>query len=201
MKKYLILSAMLAAIVLLGTGCMGTGGAGSPQSTEAPVVYKSVDEFKSGIAAMKGADSEDTHALKTMDSYYVPAVLPKDSKLVAIKAASFFVRVQYSFGAVDPKTYENQFELVWYRNNNGTDYMNKLASDGNTYDQVKGANDIAYLVTKAKVRSETDENATIDYCQIVYWAQESQAFMAAVPLTFTHDDIIKYCVAQKAVIG
>jgi hypothetical protein len=201
LKKYLILSALLATIVLLCTGCLGTGGSGSPQSTEAPVVYNSVDEFKSGIATIKGSDGEDTHALKTMDSYYVPTELPQDAKLVTIKAASFYVRVQYSFGTVDPKSYENQYELVWYRNNNGTDYMNKLANDGNTYDQIKGANDVTYMVTKAKVRSETDENATVDFCQIVYWAQESQAFMAAVPLTFTHDDIVKYCVAEKAVIS
>ena len=201
MKKFILIPTLLLVVCFVFTGCMGTGGAGSnPQPSESSVVYNTVEEFKTGIAAMKASDAADEHALKTIDSYYTLKELPQDAKVVGVKVASFFVRVQYTFGKQEPQTFENKIDLIWYRNTNGTNYINKISSDGNTYDEVKGK-DLTYLVTKAKVKSETDPNATRDYCQIVYWSQDSQAYMAAVPLSFTHDDILKYCIAQKATVG
>ena len=34
-------------------------------------------------------------------------------------------------------------------------------------------------------------------CQVVFWEYEGNAFNCVVPITFTKEDITKYCVAQE----
>lgn len=196
MKKALILTAVLAITILVFAGCSGMDLSGAqPQPTETPLSYDSTDALTQAVDAQKTSTDADTHKLATLDHYYGFKTLPQDTKISGIKVLSFAVRVQYTFGQTSDSSYDNRMELVWYRDTTGTDYMSKVSSDPSV--TLMQGGDIAYYKAVAKAQDPADSQKTIDYCQIVYWAQDNQAYMAAVPLGFTEDDIRKYCVAQQ----
>lgn len=196
MKKVLILCAILALAVLVLAGCTGMNLSGAqPQPTETALSYDSADALTQAVDAQKTSADADTHKLAALDHYYGIQSLPQDAKISGLKVLSFAVRVQYTFGQTSDSSYDNRMELVWYRDTTGSDYMGKVSSDPSVT-LMQGGN-IAYYKAVAKAQDPADSQKTIDYCQIVYWAQDNQAFMAAVPLGFTEDDIRKYCVAQQ----
>ncbi len=199
MKKLLALTVVLSLCVFALVGCVGmdfTGTGQQPQPTESAAAYADESAFAQAVADQKkAADGADEHNLKGVEHYYGFKVLPDNAKAAGVKALSFAVRVQYAFGETHERDFENQMELVWYRNTNGTEFMSKVSED-TTAKQISG-DGTTYVRTVAKALVAENSQETFDYCQIVYWSQDDQAFMAALPMSFTEDDIRTYCVAEK----
>ncbi len=197
MKKILALTTVLSLCILALAGCVGMDftGTGQPQPTESAAAYTDESAFARAVADQKASDGADEHNLKGVEHYYVFKKLPDQARTTGVKALSFAVRVQYAFGETRERDFENQMELVWYRNTSGTEYMSKVSEDP-TAKQISG-DGMSYVRTVAKALVAENSQETFDYCQIVYWSQDDQAFMAALPMSFTEDDIRTYCVAEK----
>lgn len=193
MKKYCLLGIVAIVTALVLTGCMPTGA--QPQPTETAVIYDSTDALAKAVDAQKSGNADDAHKLAALDHYYGFQTQPQGAKIDSIKVLSFAVRVLYTFGPTAEDTYDNRMELVWYRDTTGSEYISKVAADTTLTTITVGQ--VTYYKSVAKVKVAENSSETKDYCQIIYWSQDNQGYMAAVPLGFTDQDIGKYCVAQQ----
>ena len=195
-KKYCLLGLVSMVAILTLTGCMPMNLSGAqPQPTETAVVYDSTDALAKAVEAQKSGDGEDNHGLAALDHYYGFHTLPQGAKIDSIKVLSFAVRVLYTFGPTTEDTYDNRMEMVWYRDTTGTEFISKVAQNATLTTLKQG--DITYYRSVAKVKVAEDSDESMDYCQIVYWSQEDRAYMAAVPMGFSDEDIGTYCQAQQ----
>lgn len=212
MKKVigLVLLVMLVSVSL--TGCFGMGGYGQPEATVPPQKeYKTIDELAAAVSSAKADESAtDAENLKGLASYYVPEVLPDGAELQYIKVSADAVRIGYSFGPTNDLDYNNQIELVWYRNAKADTFLSDRAQSIGAYDTLE-LGGISYMhtlptfqfITTAEPGSTAEATPTPragTYCQFLFWAQEDAAFLCAVPLAFTNDDIGKYCKAKKVTL-
>jgi hypothetical protein len=210
-KKIIIMTALIITAAVALTGCFDMSSLSGTSATTAPIkekTFKSVDELTSAVATIKAdTAATDEEGLKTLTYYYVMKALPEGAKISYVKVAKDVVRVGYEFGAASDETFDNKMELIWYRNQSADSFLTDVAKNLGTYDTIS-ANGIDYLhatptiqftVTNAPdstaLATPTPRSAT--YCQFVYWVQDKVAYMAAVPLSFTKDDIGKYCVPEK----
>ena len=182
----------LAGLMVMLAGCV-------PGMEDVPVETQLTLSDPADLPAEKAkAGSDDAYDLGGLDCYYDFATLPEGAALESLKVAKSVTRAAHTFGPTTEDSYENRMELVWYRSQQGNDFMTDVAANGE-YQTVAGP-DLHYLTRTVQAKSSTDPDKTIDYCKLVYWAQDNRAFMAVVPLTFTDDDITRYCVAQQIAV-
>lgn len=211
LKKYIILPALALAVCLALTGCFGmSGNPFAPQPTAPPEKqYKSIDEFRQAVTAAKAdANAADPEGLKTLTYYYELKSPPEGAKVDYVKVSTTAVRVKYSFGSTAQTSFDNQIEIVWYRNQKSSDFLNSVMQNTANYDSFNSGGvdyvhvtpDFQFIVTPAPgdTAVATPTPTTEKYCQFVYWGQGDDAFMSAVPLGFTKDDVGKYCQGVKA---
>ena len=195
--KGVVLVAVMVAAGLALTGCMGMGSGGEVP-TETPIVLTDPAALPAEIAKVTGDDkAADPYGLKGLDQYYIPKTFPDGAKLKDIRVSPSVVRVSYTFGATKENSYDNQMEIAWYRKLEGAQYMTNVGTSGSQYKELASPDGVRYLTTTAKAQSPTDSASSFDYCRIVHWSQDGKAFLAAVPVGFTDEDVLKYCVAQQ----
>ncbi len=178
----------VALLVLPLAGCMD---ANTPMETQ--LVLTDPAELAAEKAA---ADTQsDTYGLVDLEYYYDFTALPDGAELGELKIANSVTRISYTFGPTSDDSYENKMELVWYRAAQGSSFISDIAANGD-YRTLEG-DGVQYLVRTIQAQSPEDVNKAIDFSQLVFWAQDSHAFLAAVPLSFTDEDILHYCVAKE----
>lgn len=212
-KKTIIIMMLLLVVSTALTGCFGMGGDpyGAPQFSPPPQKeFKSVEELAKAVLVAKASASADETDLKSLEYCYGFKALPQGAAVSSIKVSGDVVRVSYSFGPSATDSYDNQMEIAWYRKANVETFLNDMAKVLVDYDTVSVGGmdylhkvpDVSVIVTAApgSTASAAPTPITVKYCQLVYWVQDSVAFMAAMPLGFTKEDIGKYCAAQKITI-
>lgn len=211
-KKFIILPALVLAAVLSLTGCFANFGGAAPNPTNPPEkAYNSVDDFKKAVAEAKANTAAlDEENLKGLEYYYDLKAVPDGAKLNYIKVSAQAVRVSYTFGEVTDESFDNRIEIAWYRTVQTGKYLSDIVSRTAEYDSLK-LNDIDYIHTTPDIQfivtpapgdtaAATPTPKTEKYCQFLYWVQDDAAFMAAVPLGFTSEDIGKYSVGAKVAL-
>ncbi len=187
-KTLLVVVLMVALLVLPLAGCM---------ETETPMETQLVLTDPGELAAEKAAvdTQNDSFGLADLEYYYDFTALPDGAELAELKIANSVTRISYTFGPTSDESYDNKMELVWYRAAQGSNFINDIAANGD-YRALQG-DGVQYLVRTIQAQSPEDVNKAMDYSQLVFWAQDSHAFLAAVPLSFTDEDILRYCVAKE----
>lgn len=209
-KKYIVIPVMIIMVSLFFTGCFDTGMfQPAPETTRPPEKeFKTVEELAKAVAAAKAdTAAADDQGLKDLSGYYLLKTAPEGATISYIKVSAQAVRVGYTFGAKTAESFDNQMELVWYRKVNTASYIGDaqktmLESDtivSGTMQYLRTVPMVNVLVspTPGTSAEATPTPKTQKYCQFVYWVQDNSAFVSAVPLGFTNDDISKYCVASK----
>lgn len=206
-KKYLIIPIMILLVSIVFTGCFGSGF-GAPEQTPPPEKeYKSIEELSAAVASAKAdASATDEVNLKSLASLYLLKNPPDGAAVSTIKISSQAIRVGYEFGTTVEDGFDNQIQIIWYRNANVASFISDAQKTMVEYDEIKSGNmqylriapDVQLTVTAAPGSTAEAQPTpkTAKYCQFVYWVQDNGAFMAAVPLNFTDEDIGKYCVAS-----
>ena len=208
-KRFLIIPAVMLAAAFALSGCFADFGGAQPQQTNPPEkIYRSVDEFTKAVAAAKAdTAAPDVENLKGLTRYYDLKELPEGATLDYIKVSTVAVRVAYKFGETSDESFDNKTELVWYRSVSTSDYLSNVVKGLTDYDtlSLNGAEylhtipDISYAVTPepGDTAAATPTPRVEKYCQFLHWVKDDAAFMCAVPLGFTNEDIGKYCVGEK----
>lgn len=211
-KRLIVVPILLLLVCATASGCfdMGSGPFAQPNPTNPPEKqYKSIDELTKAVTAAKDDTSAaDVENLKTLTYCYGLKTLPDGAKVSNVKVSSEAAIVGYSFGQTNENNFDNQIQIVWYRNKDTTQFLGQVASTYTNYSSTSSGGidylyinpDIQIAVTpdpSADVAAPTPTPLSTKYCQFVFWVQDNAAFMAAVPLGFTKDDIVKYCVADK----
>jgi hypothetical protein len=219
-KRHIAIAALMFASCLALTGCFG--GMNEPQPTVPPQqTFGSIEEFRDAVTKAKADTSAtDLENLKGLAYFYEIQSPPGNAAVSSIMASTDAVRVRYSFGPVAEDNFDNQIEIDWYRTADAGNFMNQVSSSmsntaagcgtsgsGATYDTI-ASGDITYLRTVPTVNvvatpspggtaQAAPTSMSTTFCQFVYWVQDGAAFVAAVPLGFTNDDICKYCLGEK----
>jgi hypothetical protein len=217
-KKYIVLSALILTVSIALSGCFdrGSGALGQTTPTAPPQKeYKSIEEFSNAVAAAKAdtAAADDAN-LKTITSYYELKTLPEGTKVSHVKVTKDTIQIGYEFGPTKAGSFDNQLEIAWYRTAKIDTFLSDVANTlGSNYDTLSiGGNDFLHVTPSVLVAvtptpgsslaadataAPTPTPASVKFCQIVYWVKDGGAFMSAVPLGYSNDDIGKYCEAQK----
>jgi hypothetical protein len=214
MKKKLIVYTVLAAFACLAlTGCFG---AQSPQATAPPEVsFSNAQALADAVAKAKADTTADDENLKGLDSYYGLQTVPDGMKLGNIKVSSQAVILQYANGPITEDSFDNQVTIGWYRSVTTSTFLNDeaqsltnmgitsdtITAGGTTYLHVVATMSSAGTAAPGSTASVAPTATSKPTTQVVYWVQGGQAFVGFVPLSYTNDDIGKYCQAQKADIG
>jgi hypothetical protein len=207
--------ALAAALCALLSGCFGMY---APQPTSPPQAeFGSVADFAGAVAkARADTTAEDAENLKGLTGYYQFQSLPDGAAVTSVMVSTEAVRMRYAFGAgpVSEDSFENQMELGWYRNadtgtflsnmaqsmsNSGVEY-DTIESDGITYIHMVPIVTVVVTPQPGDTAAATPTPQSTTYCQILYWVQDGGAFVAALPLGFTNDDIVKYCHAERVAL-
>lgn len=209
-KKALLLSIMVVIVSLTFTGCFGFDGLGGSQPTQTMpphTDFTSVEDFTSAVAKAKAGNlADDVTNLAGLTAFYTLNTLPEGAKVSYVKVSADIVRVGYSFGPTAGESFDNQMELAWYRNADPNKFLTDSVQSMVTYDSIKSdyteyihtIPTFQFMVTaEPGVTAEAEPTPRSQtYCQFLYWIKDSKSFMCAVPLGFSNDDIIKYCVAE-----
>lgn len=217
MKMILRIPATLALALAMCAALSGCFGMNAPEPTSPPEkIFASIPEFSDAVAkARADTTAEDAENLKGLTGYYQFQVLPEDAALTSVMASTEAVRVRYAFGPTSEDTFDNQMELGWYRKADPGVYMSNLTrtlgNSGVNYETLESGG-IAYIhfvpVINVLVTPEpgvtpaaTPTPTATTYCRIVYWVQDGAAFIAALPVGFTGDDIAMYCRGEKVALA
>lgn len=211
MKRFFALAALMATVCMALTGCFGNA---YPQPTIPPQqTFGSAEDFAVAVAKAKAdASLEDAENLKGLTHYYELNAVPENYKLNAIMASVTAVIVEYASGPVSEEKYDNRIQFGWYRDVNVSSFLNdraqSMSNSGMEYDTIT-IGDISYLHTVPTVyvnvtnspgvtAAATPTPTETKPCQVLYWVQDGNAFVGIFPISFTNDDLGKYCRGLKA---
>jgi hypothetical protein len=211
LRKYIIILLLILLVSTMATGCMGTGSLfAQPNPTNPPEKqFASIEEFSAAVVSAKtDTSAADVENLKALTYFYGLKNPPDGAKVSSVRVSSEAMIVGYAFGQTSQESFDNQIQIVWYRNQDASQFIGRIASSNTSYSSASSGGidylyinpDVQVIVTPAPgadAAAPTPTPLTTKYCQFVYWVQDGAAFMAAVPLGFTKDDIIKYCAGVK----
>jgi hypothetical protein len=189
----------------------------APQPTNPPQKeFGSIEEFAGAVAnARTDTAAEDVENLKGLTGYYQFQSLPAGAAVTSVIVSTEAVRLRYAFGPVAEDNFDNQMEIGWYRNTDTGSFLSNMAqsmsNSGMEYDTIESGG-ITYIhmvpIVTVVVTPQPGDTAAATptprsstFCQFVYWVQDSAAFVAALPLGFTNDDIGKYCRAERVALA
>ncbi|MCX7772675.1 MAG: hypothetical protein N2376_06130 [Clostridia bacterium] len=199
MKMRLLCSVLIAALVIL-SGCgpekkLNKTNICTPEVGEGdlvPATFESIYDLKAGVLKAKQGEFFDLYSL----SYcFELASVPPGFVLEDIRVKSGYCVFTYvdkaqqssSSAITDSQPF---IDLEWLRDDEVGNFDNKVTS---------------YFQDDSSEVHRCMDNKNYAYKKLptgitVLWHEDGLVFHANVPLTFTEEDILKYCVAKKVVL-
>jgi hypothetical protein len=208
-KRFIILPVVLLAAVLPLAGCFGFGGYGAPQSTVPPQKdFKTIEEFKQAVETAKAdASATDEENLKGVTFYYDFKAVPENAEVQYVKVSAQAIRIGYKFGETSETNFDNQMEILWYRDRKAADYLSNITQSQTQYETytagdlnyIYNSPDFQFIVTPAPgdTAAATPTPMTEKFATFAYWVQGDDCFIASMPLGYGTAEIGKYCEGVK----
>jgi hypothetical protein len=161
----------------------------------APLEFQSTEELLLVIRHYKvGKGPRNGDALDGLDFFFKPKWIPDSARIHRISIRETYCTYLYIFGdsvAADIDDPGNRLVFEWKRGWGPENVTSFYTQQGFDYDTLIGSQE--YYV-KSFTHSTTDSSSTF---RTVYWTQHDLVFHAEVPISFSNDDIMLFCDAEK----
>lgn len=153
---------------------------------------------------LSGEKSNTEHKLELIEYYFHPTKLPEGARLVDIRVKAFYVALLYVIGEEKPDMAKNEFTFVWYRTMRGDDMKNGCTNAGLPWEPMLKNNAYSFYTSENYAldsEGNIDKNIPpVQMCKVIQWVQNDYCFHVNAPLTFTEDDALEFCIAEKVVV-
>lgn len=153
---------------------------------------------------LTGEKTDNEHQLELIEFYFRPIKLPEGAKLIDIRVKAFYISLDYVIGNEEPMLGENLFTFVWYRTMRGDDMKNGFIRAGLPWEPMSKNSSYNYYISENYARNSEgniDKNLPLDQiCTVIEWVQNDYCFHVNAPLTFTEDNALEYCIAEKVIV-
>jgi hypothetical protein len=169
----------------------------TPQACEVARIYSSEQDLNAAVKdGSSKQEAENMCSLEEINYYFVPEAIPDGMKLDHIAVKEFYIALYYLYDDKPDPEWERTFMIEWERTLKSGDIktnVERLYAE-NSINQKDG-----YYIIKAEPSKEYTGDKEYVH-QNVYWEQNGYSFHSVVPITFTEEDIAKYCKAVKIAI-
>lgn len=155
------------------------------------------------MLARIGDPGGDINNLGSLSFYFEPEVPPENMILDEIAVKGFYCVLSYLVDGANANDYDNRFDFEWYRTLKEADLPQSLESHcgvGNTYETYTDG-DVTYFIQKVSNPVFSSDGTLVekqyeDVCYTVFWTQHGYVFHVNAALSFSYEEIARYCKAR-----
>lgn len=194
----LVISLLIITVNIAGCG-NNTGSAATlsptPWVDDIGLHYYSEEEL---ISAIKQGDNNGTYSAGGIEFYFKPAALPEGAYLAEIQVKDSYISFTYRLDKDSGHDSVRIFVLLWERAMTAGDLKKELHKTGKI-ESLKNSNQY-YWSKAARLNDKGEWDESLAQEIYVSWEQDGYVFNALAPVSFTEEDIEKYCNAVKVIV-
>lgn len=164
-----------------------------------PAVFKNKNDLIYAIENQIETDGNKSY--KSITFFFEPKWVPKEAHLISINVKEEYCCYVYTLDdKANINDTKNQLIFEWYMQENSDAPKNYFEKHKIKYKNVKdNKNYYMYTVTEPVFTEDGSYDSSSvgePVCYNVFWSQDGYSFHGVIPLTYSEDDIMKFCDAK-----